>query len=191
MLVESLRWFSIRLDVLRKRTTNSLRFKNEAFIILERYCNQLLFSTACCQGIKDTLAKFANAVPVDVYNSYAYIDISVATLWERSIQHFLAFFTCVHVFIFLSRPGTSNRLVDFSTDGSSRPDRIVTIRRDICSFPGSSTPGSKAYFVFKLHDPTSGESGRQQQWTTRLSSCILDMCANDGVFQPTNKKFTS
>ena len=41
---------------------------------------------------------------------------------------------------------------------------------------GSSTSGSKAYFLFKLHDPTSGESGRQEQLTTRLSSCILDMC---------------
>ena len=50
------------------------------------------------------------------------------------------------------------------------------VRRDICSFPGSSTSGSKAYFLFKLHDPTSGELGRQQQLTTRLSSCILDMC---------------
>ena len=81
----SLRRFSLRLDVLRKRTTISLRFKNEAFIVSERYCNQLLFlflnsMHICCQGIKDTLAKFANAVPVDVYNSYAYIDISVATL---------------------------------------------------------------------------------------------------------------
>ena len=82
----------------------------------------------------------------------------------------------MEVFIFLSRPDTSNSRVDFSTDGSSRPDRIVTIRRDICSFPGSSTSGSRAYFLFKLHDPTSGESGRQQQLTTRLSSCILDMC---------------
>ena len=82
----------------------------------------------------------------------------------------------MEVFIFLSRPDTSNSRVDFSTDGSSRPDRIITIRRDICSFPGSSTSGSKAYFLFKLHNPTSGESGRQQQLTTRLSSCILDMC---------------
>ena len=41
---------------------------------------------------------------------------------------------------------------------------------------GSSTSSNKAYFLFKLHDPTSGESGRQQQLTTRLSSCILDMC---------------
>ena len=82
----------------------------------------------------------------------------------------------MEVFIFLSRPDTSISRVDFSTDGSSRPDRIVTIRRDICSFPGSSTSGSKGYFLFKLHGPTFSESGRQQQLTTRLSSCILDMC---------------
>ena len=87
----------------------------------------------------------------------------------------------MEVFIFLSRPDTSNSRVDFSTDGSSRPDRIVTIRRDICSFPGSSTSGSRAYFLFKLHDRTSGESGRQQQLTTRLSSCILDMCDSPGI----------
>ena len=49
MLLENLPRFSLRLDVLRKRTAISLRFKNEA-------------------------------LPVDVYNSYAYIDISVATL---------------------------------------------------------------------------------------------------------------
>ena len=122
-------------------------------------------------------------MPVDVYNSYAYIDIPVATLWERSIQHFFSIFLPVfmEVFIFLSRPDTSISRVDFSTDGSSRPDRIVTIRRDICSFPGSSTSGSKAYFLFKLHDPTSGESGRQRQLTTRLSSCILDMCDFNGA----------
>ena len=77
----SLRRFSLRLDVLRKRTTISLRFKNEAFIVFAIAISYYFcFSTACCQGIKDTLAKFANAVPVDVYNSYAYIDISVATL---------------------------------------------------------------------------------------------------------------
>ena len=54
--------------------------------------------------------------------------------------------------------------------GSSRSVEIFAAAR------GSSTSGSKAYFLFKLHDPTSGESGRQQQLTTRLSSCILDMC---------------
>ena len=93
----------------------------------------------------------------------------------------------MEVFIFLSRPDTSNSRVDFSTDGSSRPDRVVTIRRDICSFPGSSTSGSRAYFLFKLHDPTSGESGRQQQLTTRLSSCTLDMCAHLQPLQHGNR----
>ena len=55
--------------------------------------------------------------------------------------------------------------------GSSRSVEIFK------AAPGSSTSGSKSYFLFKVHDPTSGESGRQQQLTTRLSSCILDMCA--------------
>ena len=69
--------------------------------------------------------------------AYAFIDILVASLWERSISHFWAAQPPVfmEVFIFLSRPDTSNSRVDFSTDGSSRPYRIVTILRDICSFP--------------------------------------------------------
>ena len=54
-----------------------------------------------------------------------------------------------------------------------RSSRSVEI---FAASPSSSTSGSKAYFLFKLHDPTSGESGRQQQLTTRLSSCTLDMC---------------
>ena len=105
---------------------------------------------------------------------YAYIDVLVVTLWERSIQHFWAAQRPVFTedFIFLSRPETSNSRVDFLTNGSSRHTRIVTIRRDI------STSGSKAYFHSTLYDPTciSGELGRQQQLTTWLSSCILDMC---------------
>ena len=72
--------------------------------------------------------------------AYAYIDILVATIWERSIEHFWAaqppvIPVFIEVFIFPSRPDTSNSRVDFLNDGSSRPDRIVTIRRDICSCP--------------------------------------------------------
>ena len=40
----------------------------------------------------------------------------------------------IEVFILLSRPDTFNSRVDFSTDGWSRPDRIVTIRRGIRDF---------------------------------------------------------
>ena len=92
------------------------------------------------------------------------------------MQYFLAAQPPVfmEVFIFLSRPDPSNSRVAFSTDGSSQPDRIVQI---FAASLSSSTSGSKAYLHFSLHDPTSGESGRQQQLTTRLSSCILDMCA--------------
>ena len=63
--------------------------------------------------------------------AYADIDILVAyyTLWERSIQRFWAapppLF--MEVFTVLSRPDTSNSRVDFSTDGSSRPDQIVNL----------------------------------------------------------------
>ena len=71
ILVGSLRRFSLRLDVLRKRAAISQRCKNEAFNISERYCSRshyFCFWTACCQGIKDTLSKFVSAVLVDVYN---------------------------------------------------------------------------------------------------------------------------
>ena len=90
----------------------------------------------------------------------AYIDILVVSLWEQSIQHFSAAQTPVfmEVFIFLSRPDTSNSRVGFSTDGSnSRPDRIVTISQDIAASLSSSTSSSKIYFLFTLHDPTSGQ----------------------------------
>ena len=43
ILLGSLPRFSLRLDVLRKRTAISLRFKNEAFNISERYYSQSLF----------------------------------------------------------------------------------------------------------------------------------------------------
>ena len=58
--------------------------------------------------------------------------------------------------------------------GSSRSVEIFA------ASPSCSTSGGKAYFLFKLHDPTSRESGRQQQLTIRLSSCILDMCGGGG-----------
>ena len=53
---------------------------------------------------------------------------------------------------------------------SSRSEEILAASQ------GSSTSGSNAYFLFTLHDPKSAESGHQQL-TTRLSLCILDMCA--------------
>ena len=176
--MQSLRWFSLRLDVLRKRAAISLRCQNEAFNISERYCSRshyFRFWTACCQGIKDSLSKFkCECCASRCIIPYAFIDILVASLWERSIYHFWAAQPPVfkEVFIVLSRPDSSNSRVDFSTDGSSRPDRIVTILQDICLL-------SYAYFLFKLKGPTSCELGRQQQLqlTTRLSSCLLDMCA--------------
>ena len=48
--------------------------------------------------------------------------------------------------------------------GSSRSVKIFV------ASPSRSTSGSKAYFLFKLHDLKSGESSRQQQLTTRFSS---------------------
>ena len=89
----------------------------------------------------------------------------------------------MEVFIFLSRPDTSISRVDFSTDGSWRPDQMVTIRRDICRFPGSSTSGSKAYFLFKLHDPTSGESVVNSNWRSD-SVHVYWTCVNFGASNP-------
>ena len=64
VLLGNLPRFSLRLDVLSKRTAISLRFKNEAFNISECYYSQLLFlflnkmlseqhvvGAACCLGI--------------------------------------------------------------------------------------------------------------------------------------------
>ena len=141
MLVGSLRRFSLRLDVLRKRAAISLRCKNEAFNISERYCSRshyFCFWTACCQGIKDTLAKFESAVLVDVYHCLCVYRYFSHLLFENEAfnifeQHSLPVF--IEVFILLSRPDCSNSRVSVSTDRSSRPDRIVTIRWNICSFP--------------------------------------------------------
>ena len=94
------------------------------------------------------------------------------TFEQRSVPVF------IEVFIFLSRPDSSYSRVDFSTHGSTF--QLIGSSRSVEIFaasPSSSTSGSKAYFLFKLHDPTSGESGREQQLTTRPSSCILDRCA--------------
>ena len=83
----------------------------------------------------------------------------------------------IEVFIFPSRPDTS--IVGSTFQMTGRHDLIGSSRsvEIFAAAPGSLTSGSKAYFLFKLYDSTSGESGRQQQFTTRLSSCILDMCA--------------
>ena len=89
----------------------------------------------------------------------------------------------IEVFIFLSRPNSSNSRVDFSTDVSSRPDRTSRSVDIFAASPSCSTSGGKASFLFKLHDPTYNESGRQQQLTTRISSCILDMCENCKKFE--------
>ena len=62
--------FSLRLHVLRKCTAISLRCKNEALDISERYHSQslFLFLSRSGRGIEDTFAKFVNAVLLCVYN---------------------------------------------------------------------------------------------------------------------------
>ena len=110
---------------------------------------------------------------------YAYIDILVATLWERSMQHFLSStaYLCSSKFLSLSHHRTLPK-VGSTFQMTGRHD-LIGSSRSVEIFAASQAvrlPAVKSYFLFKLHDPTSGESGRQQQLTTRLSSCILDMC---------------
>ena len=57
-----------------------------------------------------------------------------------------------------------------------RHDLIGSSRRSVEIFeaaPGRLTFGSKAYFLFKLHDPTSGESGRQLLYWTCVA-CVRE-----------------
>ena len=105
-----------------------------ATAVIHYFC----FWTACCQGIKDTLAKFESAVLVDVYHCLCVYRYFSHLLFENEAfnifeQHSLPVF--IEVVILLSRPDCSNSRVSVSTDRSSRPDRIVTIRWNICSFP--------------------------------------------------------
>ena len=112
---------------------------------------------------------------VDAYHCLCVYRYFSRLLFENEAFNILESYSLpvlIEVFIFLSLPDSSNSRVDFSADGSSRPVEIFA------ASPSCSTSGGKAYFLFKLHDPTSGESGRQQQLTTRLSSCMLDMCLN-------------
>ena len=140
MLVRSLQRFSLRLDVLWKplqRFRFAVRTKHSTFRSAIAVSHYFCFWTACCQGIKETSAKFENAVLVDVYNCLClYRYFSRYSLRTKQTTFLSSTASRAHeVFIFLSRRDTSNSRVDFSTNGSSRPDRIDTIRRDICSFP--------------------------------------------------------
>ena len=135
------------------------------------------FSTASCQGIKDILAKFENAVLVHVYHC-------------RSVyRYFSRLLFKNEVFLRSTASLCSSMLLSFSHDLTlpiirstfqltGCHDLIGSVRsvEIFATSPSCSTSGSKAYFLFKLHDPTAGESCRQQQLPIRLSSCILDMC---------------
>ena len=78
-------WGSVR------RFRDALRTKHSTFrsaITVSHYC---CFWTACCQGINDTYSQHLWMLFWSMFIIfYAYIDILVATLWERSIQHFWA-----------------------------------------------------------------------------------------------------
>ena len=119
-----------------------------------------------------------NAILVDVYNFlrvYRYFSrYSLTTKHTTFLSSTASFvhrsFSFSH-HLTLPKVGSTFQMTGrHDLIGSSRSVEIFE------AASGSSTSGSKSYFLFKLHDPTSGESGRQQQLTTRLSSCILDMC---------------
>mgnify|MGYP007058644958 CR=1 FL=1 len=60
------------------------------------------------------------------------------------------------------------------------PHNLIGSSRSVKIFEaasGSSSSGSKAYFLSKVHNlASSGWSGRQQQWAIWLGSRILDTC---------------
>ena len=88
--------------------------------------------------LKRTLrTKFVNAVLVNVYNNYCLcINQYFSRYFENKAYNFFeqhSLLCSSKFFIFLAPPDTCNSQVDFSNDGSSQPDRTITIRQDIRS----------------------------------------------------------
>ena len=163
-----------------RRFRDALRTKHSTFrsaITVSHYC---CFWTACCQGIKDShiFSTFVNAVLVDLYSFlHVYRYSRRYSLRTKHTTFLSTTASFVHRGFSFSHHLTLPKVVS-TFQMTSRHD-LIGSSRSVEIFEaawGSSTSGSKSYFLFKLHDPTSGESGRQQQLTTRLSSCILDMC---------------
>ena len=79
----------------------AVRMKHSTFRSAMAVSHYFCFWTACCQGIKDTLAKFENAVLVDVIIADEHIDILVA--YSLRTKHFCAARPpCVHRSFYLS-----------------------------------------------------------------------------------------
>ena len=121
-------------------------------------------------------ATFVNAVLVDVYNFlrvYRYRYFSRYSLRTKHTTFLSSTASFVHRSFSFSHHLTLPKVGStFQMTGRHDP---MGSSRSVEIFETASTSGSKSYFLFNLHDPTSGESGRQQQLTTRLSSCILDI----------------
>ena len=115
------------------------------------------FWTTVFEALRTHSQKFVNAVLVYVYNYLCvYRYFSRYSLKTKHATFFSSVASC-----------------DFSVH------RSLYLSMTIWHFQlplGSSTSGSKGYFLFKLHSSTSGESSRQQHLMSRLISCILDMC---------------
>ena len=149
----------------------SLRCKNEALDISERYHGQslFLFLSSSGRGIEDTFEKFVNAVLVCIYNclcAYRYFSryslktknatfFSSIAFWDFSVNRsFYLSITTWHFQLsgrFFQMTGCHDLI------GSSRSVEIFAAAL------GSSTSGSKSYFNFRLYDSISSESSRQQQ----------------------------
>ena len=158
-----------------QRFRYAVRTKHSTFRSAMAVSQYFCFWTASCHGIKDTLAKFENAVLVVVHHCrcvYRYFSRLKNEAFLRSTASL-----CSSKFLSFSHDLTLP-IVRSSFQLTGRQDLIGSARsvEIFAASPSCSTSGSKAYFLFKLHDPTAGESGRQQQLTIRLSSCILDMC---------------
>ena len=161
---------------------NTVTFLAATLICSLSTLNYFSFWTACSQGIMDTLAKFDIAVLVDVFHCLCVYRYFSRLLFENKSFNILEqkAFLCSLKFLSFSYDLTLP-IVGSTFQLTGRHDLIRSSRsvEIFAASPSSSTSGSKAWYFlfFKLHHPTSGESGRQQQLTTRLSSFILDMCS--------------
>ena len=171
----SMFWGSVR------RFRNALRTKHSTFrsaITVSHYC---CFWTACCQGIKDTYSQHLWMLFWSMFIIfYAYIDILVATIWERSIQHFWAAQPPLFIEAFFSLTTwhfqNSGRLFKWRvvTTWSDRHDPSRYLKLPLAvRLPAVNLT---SFLNFTTRHPVS--RAVNSKLTTRLSSFILDMCAH-------------
>ena len=102
-----------------QRFRYAVRMKHLTFRSAMAVSHYFCFWTTCCQRIKDTLAKFENAVLVDVYHSLCvYRYFSRLLLENEAFLRSIGLPVFIEVFILSSRSDSSNSQVDFSSNGS-------------------------------------------------------------------------